>query len=94
MIKTYRTIVFPFVLYGCETWSLILRVEGRLRVFENRFLSRILGPKRGELSGKWRKLHKEELHDVYSSPTVLRVIKSRRIGRSEHVARMEEGSGL
>jgi hypothetical protein len=65
-IKVYRTIILPVVLYGCETWSLTLREECRPRVFENRVLRRIFGSKRGEATGEWRKLHNEELHDLYS----------------------------
>ena len=68
-IKIYRTIILPIVLYGCETWSLTLREEHRLRVFENRVLRRIFGPKRDGVTGEWRKLHKEELNDLY--PRVL-----------------------
>jgi hypothetical protein len=64
------------VLYGCETWSLTLREEYRLRVLENRVLRRILGPKRYEVIGDWRKLHNEELHNLYSSPSIIRMIKS------------------
>jgi hypothetical protein len=64
-------------LYGCETLSLTLREEHRLRVFENRVLSRIFGPKRDEVTGGWRKLHNEELHGLYSSPSIVRVIKTR-----------------
>ena len=74
-----RTIILPVVCYGYETWSLKLREEGRLRVFENMVLKRIFGPKRDELTGEWRKLHDEELNDLYSSPNIFRVIKSRRI---------------
>jgi hypothetical protein len=66
-------------MYGCETWSLTLREERRLRVFENRLLRRIFGPKRVEVRGKWRKLHNEELNVLYSSPNIVRVIKSRRM---------------
>jgi hypothetical protein len=73
-----KTIISPVVLYGCETWSLTLKEEHRLRVFENRVLRRIFGPKRDEVIG-WRKLHREELHNMYSSPTIIRVIKSRRM---------------
>jgi hypothetical protein len=61
------------VLYGCETWSLTLREEHKLRVFENRVLWRIFGPKRDEVTGEWRKLHNEELRDVYSSPCIMRI---------------------
>jgi hypothetical protein len=76
-------------MYGCETWSLTLREEHRLRVFENRMLRRIFGPKREE-DGSWRKLHNDELHSLYSSPNIVRVIKSRRMRWAGHVARMGE----
>jgi hypothetical protein len=79
-----------WVLYGCETWSLTLREENRLRVFENRVLSRIFGPRRDEVTGEWRKLHNEELHILYSSPNIIRKIKSRRMRRAGHVACMGE----
>jgi hypothetical protein len=75
-IRIYKTIIFPVVLYGCETWYLTLREEHRLRVFENRVLRRIFGPKRDEVTGEWRKLHNEELHDLYSSPSIIRILKS------------------
>jgi hypothetical protein len=65
----------PVVLYECETWSLTLREECKLRVLENRVLRRIFGPKRGEVTGEWRRLHNEELNDLYSSPNIVRVIK-------------------
>jgi len=78
-VKIYRTIIMPVVLYGCEIWSLTLREERRLRVSENRVLRGIFGPKRGEVTGEWRKLHNEELHDLYCSPYIVRMIKSRRI---------------
>ena len=78
------------MLYGCETWSLTLREESRLRVFENRILRRIFGSKRDE-NGEWRRLHNEELHSLYRSPNIVRVIKSRRLRWAGHVARMEEG---
>jgi hypothetical protein len=78
------------VLYGCETWSLTLREEHRLREFENRVLRRIFGPKRDEVTGDWRKLHNEELHNLYSSSNIIRMIKSRRMRWAEHVARMGE----
>jgi hypothetical protein len=76
------------VLYGCETWSLTLREEHRLRVFENIVLRRIFGPKRDEVTGEWRKLHNEELRDVYSSPSIIRIRKSWRMRWAGHVARM------
>jgi hypothetical protein len=92
-VKIYRTIIFRVVLYGCETWSLTLREEHRLRVFENTVLREIFGPKRDEVTGEWRRLHNEELNDLYSSSTIIRVIKSRRRRWAGHVARMEEGRG-
>jgi hypothetical protein len=76
-IKIYTSIILPVVLYGCETLSLTLREEHRLRVFENRVLRRIFGPKKDEVTGGWRKLHNEELHGLYSSPSIIRVIKAR-----------------
>jgi hypothetical protein len=72
-------IILPVVLYGCETWSLTLREEHGLKVFENRVLRRIFGPKRDEVTGDWRKLHNGELHNLYSSPDIIRQIKSRRM---------------
>ena len=83
-IKIHKTIILPVVLYGCETWSLILREECRLRVFEN---------KRDE-NGEWRRLHNEELHSLYRSPNIVRAIKSRRLSWAGHVARMEGGRRL
>ena len=80
----------PVVLYGCETWSLTLREERRLRVFENTVLRGIFGPKRDEVTGEWRKLHNEELNDLYCSPYIVRVIKSRRIRLAGHVVCMGE----
>jgi hypothetical protein len=77
--KIYGTIILPVVLYGCETWSLTLREEGRLRVFENRVLKRVFGPKRDEVTGEWRKLHNEELKDLYSLPNIVGVVKLRRM---------------
>jgi hypothetical protein len=76
------------VLHGCETWSRILREEHRLRVFENRVLRRIFGPKGDEVTGGWRKLHNEELHNVYSSPSIIRMVNSRRFRWRGHIARM------
>jgi hypothetical protein len=81
-------IILPVVLYGCETWALTLREEHRLRVFENRVLRNIFGPKRDEVKGEWRKLHKEELRDLYSSPSITRIIKSRWMRWAGHVACM------
>jgi hypothetical protein len=77
-------------LYGCETWFLTLRKEHRLRVFENRVLRRIFGPKTDEVTGEWRKLHSDELHNLYSSPDIIRQVKSRRMRWAGHVARMGE----
>jgi len=93
-IKIYRTIILPVVLYGCETWYLTLREERRLRVFENRVLRRIFGPKRDEVTGEWRKLYNEELSDLYSLPNIVRVVKSRRIRWAGHVTRMGESRGV
>jgi hypothetical protein len=76
-VKIYKTIILPVVLYRCETWSLTLREEHRLRMFENRVLRRIFGPKRDEVTGKWRKLHSVELHNLYSSLDIIRQVKSR-----------------
>jgi hypothetical protein len=81
---------FVYVMAESETWSLILREEHRLRVFENRVLRRILGPKRDEVTGEWRKLHNKELRDLYSSPSIIRIIKLGRMGWAGHVARMGE----
>jgi hypothetical protein len=89
-IKIYKTIILPVVLYGCETLSLTLREKHRLTVFENRLLRRMFGPKRDEVSGGWRKLHNEELHGLYSSPSIVRVIKARRMRWAGHLARMGE----
>jgi hypothetical protein len=77
--KTYKTIILPVVLQGCEPWSLTLREEHGLRVFENRVLRRIFGPKRDEVWGEQRKLHNRELQNLYSSPDIIRQIKSRRM---------------
>ena len=94
MIKIYKTIMLPVVLYGCETWTLILRGERRLWVFEYRVLRRIFGPKRNDVKREWRQLHNEELNDLYSSSNIIRVIKSRRIRRAVHVVPMGEKRGV
>jgi hypothetical protein len=92
-IKIYRTIISRVVLCGCETWSLTLREEHRLRVFENKVLRRIFGPKRDEVTGEWRRLHNKELYALESSPDIIRVIKSRRLRWAGHMARMGERRG-
>jgi hypothetical protein len=89
-MRIYKTIILPVILYGCETWSLTLREEHRLRVFENKVLRRIFGPKRDEVSGGWRKLHNEELRDLYSTQSIIRIIKPRRMRWAGHVAPMGE----
>ena len=93
-IKLYRTIILPVVLYGCETWSLTLREEHRLWLFENVVLSRIFGPKMNEVTREWLQLHNEELNDMYTSANVVLVIKSRRMRWVGHVACMGEGRGM
>jgi hypothetical protein len=89
----YKTVILSVVLYGCETWSLTFGEKHRLRVFENRVLRRIFGPKREE-DGPWRKLHNDELHSLYSSPNIVRAIKSRRMRWAGHVASRGEGRGV
>jgi hypothetical protein len=91
-VKIYRTIILPVALYGCQTWSLTLREERRLRVFENRML-RLFGPKRDEVTGEWKKLHNEELSVLYSSPSIVWVIKSRRMRWAGHAACMGWAEG-
>jgi len=84
----------PVVLYGCETWSLTLREERRLKVSENGVLRRIFEPRRDEVTEEWRKLHNKELNNLYSSPNIVRVMKSRGIRWAGHVARMGERRGV
>jgi hypothetical protein len=99
-IRIYNTTILPVVLYGCDTWSLALREENRLRVFENRVPRRRFGLKRDEMTGGWIKLHNEELRDLYSLPSIIRMVKSRRkiwvglvaqIGEKTNVCRLLEG---
>jgi len=93
-VKIYRNKILPVVLYGCETWSLTLREERKLRTFENMVLRRIIEPRRDEVMGEWRRLHNDELNDLYSSPNIVRVIKSRRMRWAGHVARVREERGV
>ena len=92
--KIHRTIILPLVLFGLVTWSVKLREERRFRVFENRVLRRIFGPKRDEVTGEWRKLNNKELSDLYALPNIVRVVKSRRMRWAGHVALMGEGRGV
>jgi hypothetical protein len=92
-INIYKSVILPVLVYGFETWCLTLREEHRLRVFQNRVLRRIFGPKREE-DGSWRKLHTDELHGLYSSLNIVRVIKTRSMRWAEHVVRMGKGRGL
>jgi hypothetical protein len=78
-MRIYKTIILPVILYGCVTWSLTLRDEHRLRVFENKVLRRIFGPTRDEVTREWRKLHNEKLRNLYSWPSIIRIIKARRM---------------
>ena len=86
-IKINKKVILPVVLYGCEAWSLTLREGHRLRVFENKILKRIFGPNR-DANGEWRRMHNEELHSLYRSPNIVRVIKSRRLRCSPNIVRM------
>jgi hypothetical protein len=90
-VKIYKTIILPFVLYACKTWSVTLREQHRLRVFENRVLSGIFGPKRDQVTGECRTFHNGELHNMYASPNNIRHMKSRRMRWAGHVARVGEG---
>ena len=89
-VKTYKTIILRVVLNVCETWSLTLREEHRLSVFEIKVLGKIFGAKKDEITGKWRKLHNSELHALYSSPNIIRSLKSRRLRWAGRVAHMEQ----
>ncbi|KAJ4428052.1 hypothetical protein ANN_24066 [Periplaneta americana] len=89
-VRIYKTVILPVVLYGCETWTLTLREEQRLRVFENKVLRKIFGAKKDEVIGEWRKLYNTELHALCSSPEIIRNIKSRRLRWAGHVARLGE----
>jgi hypothetical protein len=90
-VKIYRTVILPFVLYGCETWSVTLREERRLRVLERGVLKRMFGPRRVEVTGEWSKLYNEELNDLYCSPIIVWVMKLRRLRWAGHVAHMKRG---
>jgi hypothetical protein len=89
-IYEYKTIILFVVLIGCKTWSLTIKEEHRLSLFENGVLRRIFGPKRDEVKGEWRKLHNEELRDLYSSPSIIGIIKSKRMRWAGNIARMGE----
>jgi hypothetical protein len=85
-----KTVILPVIMCRYVTWSVVLREEHRLRVYENRVLSRICGPKREEVTGDWRRLHNDELHNLYGSPNIITVIKLRRMKWAGHIARMVE----
>jgi hypothetical protein len=89
-MRIYKTIILPVVLYGSETWFLTLREEHRLRVFKNRVLRKMFGRRRYEVAGGWRKLHNKELHELYSSSSLIRIIKSWTMRWAGHVVRMGE----
>jgi hypothetical protein len=89
-----RDIVLPVVLHGCKIWCLTLREEHRLKVFENMVLRKTFGSKRDEVRGDWKRLHNEELYDLYSSPNIIPVIKSRGMRWAGNVARMGDRRGL
>jgi hypothetical protein len=93
-VKIYKTIILPFVLYGCETWPVTLREEHRLRVFGNRVLRRIFGPKGTEVTREWRTLHSGELQNLYSSPDIIRQIRSGRMRWAGHVVCIGRGRNV
>ena len=93
-IKIHKTIILVVVLYGCETWSLTLREERKLRLFEKMALRGIFGPRRDEVTGEWRRLHNEELNDLYCSRNIVRVIKWRRMRWAGYLARMGDERGV
>ena len=93
-VKTYKTIILPVVLYGCETWSFTLREEHRLRVSENKVLRKIFGAKEDEITGEWRKLHNAELHALYSSPNIIRSLKSRQLRWAGLAAHMKQSRNV
>ena len=94
-LKIYKTVVLPVIFYGCETWTLTLREEKRLQVFENKVLRKIFGPKSEEQTGEWRRLHNGELRDLHGKPDIMRIVKSRRLRWAGHVHEweMKEGHG-
>jgi hypothetical protein len=94
LVKIYKTIILPVVLYGCETRSITLREEHRLSEFENRVLRRIFGPKRDKVTREWRRLPNEELHILYSSPNIIKQIKSRTMRLLGHLAPMKEEANV
>ena len=94
LVLLHRNIILPVVLYVCETWSLTLREERRLRASENRVLRRIFGPKRDEVKREWKKLYNEELNDLYCSPNIVRMKKSRKMRWARHVARIGDRRGV
>ncbi|PSN39682.1 hypothetical protein C0J52_14416 [Blattella germanica] len=93
-LKIYKTVILPVILYGCETWTLTLRDEKRLRVFENKVLRKMYGPERDEATGEWRRLQNTELKDLYGKPDIIRKIKSHRLRRAGQVARMGDERGV
>ena len=90
IVNTYKTIMLPVVLYGCETWSLGLKEEHKLRVFENKVLRKIFGAERDKITGQWRKLHNAELHALYSSLNIIKNLKSRKLKGTGHLAHNEQ----